>query len=56
MDKVHGRSCHQCRQKAAGRHVHCTTCSVYFDGDCLFMRYGENVDEAMANPNWQCPK
>ena len=24
-------------------------------GDCLFMRYGENVTEALANPEWTCP-
>lgn len=24
-------------------------------GDCLYMRYGENVDEANANPDWKCP-
>jgi Zinc-finger domain of monoamine-oxidase A repressor R1 len=26
-----------------------------FCGDCLFMRYGENVDEVNANPGWTCP-
>lgn len=26
-----------------------------FCGDCLFMRYGENVDEANADPEWTCP-
>ena len=26
-----------------------------FCGDCLYMRYGENVKEARANPNWTCP-
>ena len=26
-----------------------------FCGDCLFMRYGENVDEANAKPDWTCP-
>ena len=25
-----------------------------FCGDCLFMRYGENVDEALADPDWKC--
>jgi hypothetical protein len=26
-----------------------------FCGDCLFMRYGENVKEANANSAWTCP-
>ncbi|XP_021905125.1 uncharacterized protein LOC110820058 [Carica papaya] len=26
-----------------------------FCGDCLYMRYGEHVLEAMENPNWVCP-
>ncbi|KAJ6378656.1 hypothetical protein OIU78_028811 [Salix suchowensis] len=26
-----------------------------FCGDCLFMRYGEHVLEALENPNWLCP-
>ena len=27
-----------------------------FCGDCIFMRYGENVLEVAKNPDWQCPK
>ncbi len=26
-----------------------------FCGDCLFMRYGENIDEVLAKPSWVCP-
>ena len=26
-----------------------------FCGDCLFMRYGENVDEVNARSDWVCP-
>ncbi|KAK2079699.1 hypothetical protein QBZ16_002094 [Prototheca wickerhamii] len=26
-----------------------------FCGDCLYMRYGEHIDEANANPEWRCP-
>lgn len=26
-----------------------------FCGDCLYMRYGENVDEANADAEWTCP-
>ncbi|CAN0864346.1 Cell division cycle-associated 7-like protein [Linum grandiflorum] len=26
-----------------------------FCGDCLYMRYGEHVLEALENPNWTCP-
>ena len=26
-----------------------------FCGDCLYMRYGENVEEAARNSQWRCP-
>lgn len=24
-------------------------------GDCLYMRYGENITEVQAKPDWMCP-
>ncbi|KAL3616468.1 hypothetical protein CASFOL_039858 [Castilleja foliolosa] len=57
-DSVQGKTCHQCRQKTLGHRTHCSTCSLVqgqFCGDCLYMRYGENVLEANENPNWVCP-
>lgn len=53
-----GLTCHQCRQKTLGRRTHCSKCKQrrgQFCGDCLWMRYGENVEEANANPEWTCP-
>ena len=50
-DSVRGVTCHQCRQKTLGTHSQCDRCgrlSGIFCGDCLFMRYGENVAEANA--------
>jgi hypothetical protein len=57
-DKVNGQTCHQCRQKTLGKRTCCSGCESLtgvFCGDCLFMRYGEHVDEANANPDWRCP-
>ncbi|KDP38259.1 hypothetical protein JCGZ_04902 [Jatropha curcas] len=57
-DPENGETCHQCRQKTLGRHTHCSECNVVqgqFCGDCLYMRYGENVIEVNENPNWVCP-
>lgn len=57
-DKVHGATCHQCRQKTLGRRTSCASCgslSGQLCGDCLFMRYGEHVDEVAARPDWACP-
>ncbi|PIM99110.1 hypothetical protein CDL12_28400 [Handroanthus impetiginosus] len=57
-DPVRGKTCHQCRQKTLGHRTHCSKCKIVqgqFCGDCLFMRYGENVLEANQNPNWICP-
>ncbi|KAI3432866.1 hypothetical protein D9Q98_010449 [Chlorella vulgaris] len=57
-DKVNGQTCHQCRQKTMGKRTCCSGCQSLqgvLCGDCLFMRYGENVDEATANPEWLCP-
>jgi hypothetical protein len=57
-DPARGKTCHQCRQKTLGRRTSCAGCGSLggqFCGDCLFMRYGENADEAAANPAWTCP-
>jgi hypothetical protein len=57
-DKVQGQTCHQCRQKTLGKRTACSRCTSLqgvFCGDCLYMRYGENVDEATANAEWICP-
>ncbi|GJN04593.1 hypothetical protein PR202_ga22156 [Eleusine coracana subsp. coracana] len=57
-DQVIGKTCHQCRQKTLGHHTSCCRCQIVqgqFCGDCLYMRYGENVLEAKKNPNWICP-
>uniref|UniRef100_A0ACD5X0M4 Uncharacterized protein n=1 Tax=Avena sativa TaxID=4498 RepID=A0ACD5X0M4_AVESA len=57
-DQVRGQTCHQCRQKTLGHHTRCCNCQIVqgqFCGDCLYMRYGENVLEAKRNPDWICP-
>ncbi|XP_076896353.1 uncharacterized protein LOC143549315 [Bidens hawaiensis] len=57
-DGYAGKSCHQCRQKTIGFRTKCCKCTSVqgqFCGDCLYMRYGENVIEANANPDWVCP-
>ncbi|WOH10053.1 hypothetical protein DCAR_0729514 [Daucus carota subsp. sativus] len=57
-DPIEGRSCHQCRQKTLGYRTECSQCcrvQGQFCGDCLYMRYGENVLEALENPEWVCP-
>ncbi|KAA8536154.1 hypothetical protein F0562_028632 [Nyssa sinensis] len=57
-DPINGKSCHQCRQKTLGHRTHCSKCNMVsgqFCGDCLYMRYGENVMEANENSNWICP-
>ncbi|KAL5708121.1 hypothetical protein ACHQM5_018949 [Ranunculus cassubicifolius] len=58
-DQVNGKTCHQCRQKTLGHRTSCIQCNPsvqgQFCGDCLYIRYGENVLEANQNPNWICP-
>ncbi|XP_030973457.1 uncharacterized protein LOC115993651 [Quercus lobata] len=57
-DQVRGKTCHQCRQKTLGYRTQCCKCNMVqgqFCGDCLYMRYGEHVLEALQNPNWICP-
>ncbi|GAQ86298.1 hypothetical protein KFL_002810060 [Klebsormidium nitens] len=57
-DTVQGKTCHQCRQKTLGKRTWCNGCESLngqFCGDCLYMRYGENILEVNANPEWNCP-
>ncbi|PKA54576.1 hypothetical protein AXF42_Ash000411 [Apostasia shenzhenica] len=57
-DPVKGKTCHQCRQKTLGHHTSCCKCKLVqgqFCGDCLYMRYGENVLDVEKNPSWVCP-
>lgn len=57
-DKAAGLTCHQCRQKTLGKRTSCSTCQSLqgvFCGDCLYMRYGENINEVSCNPSWVCP-
>ncbi|KAG0563112.1 hypothetical protein M758_8G004900 [Ceratodon purpureus] len=57
-DPAGGKTCHQCRQKTMGYRTSCSSCQALrgqFCGDCLYMRYGENVMEANENENWECP-
>lgn len=57
-DPENGASCHQCRQKTLGLRTSCSSCKTGLGmlcGDCLFARYGENVEEAAANESWVCP-
>ena len=59
-DPVNGRSCHQCRQKTNDTKTCCRsdTCSGVrgqFCGACLQKRYGEDIRDALLDPNWTCP-
>ncbi|XP_022148527.1 uncharacterized protein LOC111017154 [Momordica charantia] len=57
-DPINGESCHQCRQKTLGHHTHCSKCNSgqgQLCGDCLYVRYGENVMEVNMDPKWICP-
>ena len=57
-DATKGVCCHQCRQKTLGTHTTCNKCKLMrgkFCGDCIYMRYGENVLEINENPDWECP-
>ncbi|CAF1860967.1 hypothetical protein HID58_062118 [Brassica napus] len=57
-DPFKGKTCHQCRQKTLGHRTQCSVCDLVqgqFCGDCLLMRYGEHVLEALDNPEWVCP-
>ncbi|XP_073437571.1 cell division cycle-associated 7-like protein [Dendrobates tinctorius] len=59
-DKVLGSTCHQCRQKTADtktfcRYPGCGGVRGQFCGPCLRNRYGEDVREALLDPDWICP-
>ncbi|KAK7400854.1 hypothetical protein VNO78_12162 [Psophocarpus tetragonolobus] len=57
-DPINGETCHQCRQKTRCQHTQCNKCELLqgqFCGDCLYMRYGENVTEVNHNTKWTCP-
>ncbi|XP_039674196.1 cell division cycle-associated protein 7a [Perca fluviatilis] len=55
-----GSTCHQCRQKTIDtktncRNPECVGVRGQFCGPCLRNRYGEEVHDALLNPEWQCP-
>ncbi|KAL7385465.1 hypothetical protein ABVT39_022134 [Epinephelus coioides] len=55
-----GSTCHQCRQKTIDtktncRNPECVGVRGQFCGPCLRNRYGEEVRDALLNPEWQCP-
>ncbi|XP_054643447.1 cell division cycle-associated protein 7a [Dunckerocampus dactyliophorus] len=57
---VHGSTCHQCRQKTIDtktncRNPECVGVRGQFCGPCLRNRYGEEVRDALLNPEWRCP-
>ncbi|XP_066497194.1 cell division cycle-associated protein 7a [Hoplias malabaricus] len=63
-EKVYNRStgstCHQCRQKTTDtktncRNPDCVGVRGQFCGPCLRNRYGEEVKDALLNPEWHCP-
>ncbi|XP_024521199.1 cell division cycle-associated 7-like protein [Selaginella moellendorffii] len=56
-DNENTNTCHQCRQKTKGPRSYCKVCKTryQFCGDCLYKRYGENVNEVLGDENWKCP-
>uniref|UniRef100_A0A1A7XNC2 Cell division cycle associated 7a n=2 Tax=Iconisemion striatum TaxID=60296 RepID=A0A1A7XNC2_9TELE len=55
-----GSTCHQCRQKTTDTKTNCRNPECFgvrgqFCGPCLRNRYGEEVRDALLNPDWQCP-
>ncbi|XP_010792827.1 cell division cycle-associated protein 7a [Notothenia coriiceps] len=55
-----GSTCHQCRQKTIDtktncRNPECVGVRGQFCGPCLRNRYGEEVQDALLNPEWECP-
>ncbi|XP_048835683.1 cell division cycle-associated protein 7a [Brienomyrus brachyistius] len=63
-DKVYnsftGSTCHQCRQKTTDTKTNCRNPECFgvrgqFCGPCLRNRYGEEVRDALLDPDWQCP-
>ncbi|XP_073103388.1 uncharacterized protein [Elaeis guineensis] len=58
LDKTLAPPRRSSRQKTLGHRTHCSKCKLVqgqFCGDCLYMRYGENVLEVNKNPKWICP-
>uniref|UniRef100_A0A4W5KVY8 Cell division cycle associated 7b n=1 Tax=Hucho hucho TaxID=62062 RepID=A0A4W5KVY8_9TELE len=60
LDKDHGSTCHQCRQKTLDTKTVCRSgvCiggKGQFCGPCLRNRYGEDVHAALLDPDWECP-
>ncbi|XP_075385660.1 cell division cycle-associated protein 7 isoform X1 [Tenrec ecaudatus] len=63
-EKIYNRSlgstCHQCRQKTIDTKTNCRNAECWgvrgqFCGPCLRNRYGEEVKDALLDPNWHCP-
>ncbi|KAJ8416867.1 hypothetical protein AAFF_G00327450 [Aldrovandia affinis] len=63
-EKVYNRStgstCHQCRQKTSDTKTNCHNPECVgvrgqFCGPCLRNRYGEEVKDALLDPEWLCP-
>ncbi|XP_034431178.1 cell division cycle-associated protein 7a [Hippoglossus hippoglossus] len=55
-----GSTCHQCRQKTVDtktncRNPECQGVRGQFCGPCLRNRYGEEVRDALLDPEWLCP-
>ncbi|XP_019945612.2 cell division cycle-associated protein 7a [Paralichthys olivaceus] len=55
-----GSTCHQCRQKTIDtktncRNPECQGVRGQFCGPCLRNRYGEEVRDALLDPEWLCP-
>ncbi|XP_062313891.1 cell division cycle-associated protein 7a isoform X1 [Osmerus eperlanus] len=56
----YGSTCHQCRQKTTDtktncRNPECVGVRGQFCGPCLRNRYGEEVRDALLDPEWTCP-
>lgn len=59
-NRATGSTCHQCRQKTTDtktncRNPECVGVRGQFCGPCLKNRYGEEVHDALLNPDWLCP-
>lgn len=59
-NRATGSTCHQCRQKTIDtktncRNAECTGVRGQFCGPCLRNRYGEEVRDALLDPEWLCP-
>ncbi|KAA0716101.1 Cell division cycle-associated protein 7 [Triplophysa tibetana] len=59
-NRATGSTCHQCRQKTTDTKTNCRNSDCVgvrgqFCGPCLKNRYGEEVHDALLNPEWHCP-